>query len=569
MLNAESWVKRRSTIVLLCLVLGFISSSKGQEIANKEYLLKQAAKFESSNDAVQAAYYYNNLAYVYWNKGSFDSSIYYFQKVLSLSKDIGNNNALKVVNTNLGLLYSEKRDDENSQSYFDKALAYARLLQNRSEVVNALINLACSKIETEHYADAEMLLLEANGIATELNSAVLLKNCLFNLNILYERQGNNDKANECFSQYTMLVKQLQDKERIMVKAVIDSAKREVKEVVEQKEQTTLRLNQVSAQLEIKDDSLRKVEILTREQQMQITLLNTEMKLRDAEIERQRLMRHIYIGIAIFSIIIALLLYYAYCSKKQANRELNEKNKEILFQKEEISKQAEKLGELNAMKDKLFSIISHDLRSPLFSLMTLLNFAKDSSIDEVTFKKFIEDISDNVTHTSLMLENLLTWARSQMQGTKVNIVGLSVEDVIAPTLNLLVETARQKHVLIENNIGRSSRVLADADFLSIVIRNLVSNAIKFSNEGDTVRLSYSKAEGVATICVEDSGVGMPNDVLYKLFGNEIKSSLGTKQERGTGLGLIICKEFIEIMHGCIWAESEVGHGSRFYITLPLF
>lgn len=531
------------------------------------YLLKLAQNSEAENDQIQAAYYYNQIAYQYWNSGMIDSAIFGFNKVLTLNQNINNSNGLKVINTNLGLLYSEKQNNNLSNKHFVEALMYSRQMGKKTDIVNSLINLSNSYFELQNYSEAEVCLIEAKNIAAEINNQILLKNCFFNFSMLYEKLGNSQKANEYFLHYTMLAKRIQEEERNRSMSMVDSAQRKVQIIAAQSQETSRQLEQASEELEKKDNSLRQIEQVSKDQQMKIDLLNVEMRLRNIEIERQRLIRRYYAGIAVLLSLILLLIFYAYVEKKKANKQLNEKNKEILNQKEEILKQAEKLRDLNAMKDKLFSIIAHDLRSPLFSLMALLNMLKSRNIDEQSFRRFIDDLSVNVNHTSLLLENLLTWAKNQMQGTKANILEFDINEVVDQTVEVQCERARQKQVGVVNCINGVNMVLADKVLLDIVVRNLISNAIKYCNEGDLIKLTCSKNSSEYTICIEDSGVGMETKIVKKLFGSEIVSSLGTQSEKGTGLGLILCKEFVEMMNGKIWAESKPGKGSKFYFTLP--
>ena len=243
------------------------------------------------------------------------------------------------------------------------------------------------------------------------------------------------------------------------------------------------------------------------------------------------------------------------------------NTEILTQKEEISEQADQLRDLNSLKDKLFSIIAHDLRSPLFSLITMLNIAKEGHFTEESFKSIIAELSVNVNHTTSLLENLLTWAKNQMQGTKVNPVNFDLKELLNSRIGMLEERAQQKEIAIVNQLADNMFVHADRDMTEIVIRNIVSNSIKFCNAGDKIRIWSAVNDGGITVCVEDTGVGIQPDVMQKLFGTQISSTPGTRNEKGTGLGLILCKEFITMNGGDIWAESQVNKGSKFFFTLP--
>ncbi|HQI89996.1 MAG TPA: HAMP domain-containing sensor histidine kinase, partial [Tenuifilum sp.] len=317
----------------------------------------------------------------------------------------------------------------------------------------------------------------------------------------------------------------------------------------------------------KEQTLKEVEELTREQQMQIELLNAEMKLRDAVIQNQKLLQKVYIGLILFSLAFAAALYYAYVQKRKANRLLKEKNDEISRQRDAISRQADELRELNALKDKLFSIIAHDLRSPLFSLITMLNIAKEGHFAPENFKEILDELSVNVNHTTALLENLLTWAKTQMHGVKVNPQNFDLNQLVNSRIQLLNEAAENKEIKLKNSIPDGTFVFADTDMVDIVIRNLISNAIKFCNAGDRITIWSTTGAERVTVCVEDTGKGMTSDVLQKLFGTQITSTPGTKNEKGTGLGLILCKEFVQLNGGEIWAESQHDKGSKFFFTLP--
>jgi signal transduction histidine kinase len=233
--------------------------------------------------------------------------------------------------------------------------------------------------------------------------------------------------------------------------------------------------------------LKETERISTEQRMQIDLLNTQMKLREAELKNQQLHQRIYIGLIIILLLFAAILFRANHLKKKANRLLSEKNAEITAQKEEISRQADELRELNALKDRLFSIIAHDLRSPLFSLITMLNIAREGHFTEDSFREIIGELSTNVSHTTALLENLLTWAKNQMQGTKVKPENFFLNEVITPRLQQLSEVALQKDVTLINQVDDKTSVYADRDMLNLIIRNLISNAIKFCNAGDKIQV----------------------------------------------------------------------------------
>jgi uncharacterized protein YjaG (DUF416 family) len=260
----------------------------------------------------------------------------------------------------------------------------------KQDIGQILQNISTTQIEQGKYQEALVTLGKIEPIAQELGDQKLLRNVYYNYNRAYEGLKNTEKAAEYFNLYAMLTKKIQAEEarkkELEAKAMVESAGKVVQQVAQEREQTVKKLFETSKELDEREQSLKEVEKLTREQQMQIELLNAEMKLRDAVIKNQRLLQRVYVGIILFSLAFALVLYYANVQKRRANKILEEKNEEISRQHDAISRQADELRELNALKDKIFSIIAHDLRSPLFSLITMLNIAKEGHFTAESFKE---------------------------------------------------------------------------------------------------------------------------------------------------------------------------------------
>ncbi|MBC7400332.1 MAG: PAS domain-containing protein [Mucilaginibacter sp.] len=242
---------------------------------------------------------------------------------------------------------------------------------------------------------------------------------------------------------------------------------------------------------------------------------------------------------------------------------------LLFRDVTERKQNEnKLQELNQLKDRLFSIISHDLRTPLLSLMDILSMTNDGMVTDEEFKSFLPTLSKNIGYTSGLVENLLQWSKSQLEGTAINAIHFDVKDNITYILSSFGQLATDKGVALQNNIQLATIVYADMDMIQAVLRNLVSNAIKFCREGDKISINAEIRRGIATVWVADTGVGIASESIDKLFGTNNFTTRGTINEQGTGLGLLLCKDFIEKNNGKIWVESKQGEGSQFYFTLPV-
>lgn len=229
---------------------------------------------------------------------------------------------------------------------------------------------------------------------------------------------------------------------------------------------------------------------------------------------------------------------------------------------------EKLQELNKLKDRLFSIISHDLRTPLLSLMDILSMANDGMVSDEEFRSFLPTLTKNIGYTSGLVENLLQWSKSQLEGTIINAIHFDIRDNISYLINSFTQIAADKGIALKNNIHVLTTVYADMDMIQAVLRNLLSNAIKFCRDGDKIIVEASVKRNMVTICINDTGVGIASENVDKLFGNQNFSTRGTTNEQGTGLGLLLCKDFIEKNGGRIWVESVQGHGSNFYFTLPV-
>jgi PAS domain S-box-containing protein len=228
---------------------------------------------------------------------------------------------------------------------------------------------------------------------------------------------------------------------------------------------------------------------------------------------------------------------------------------------------EKLKELNQLKDRLFSIIAHDLRSPLLSLMDILNMADEGMVSDEEFRLFLPNLAKNIGYTSGLVENLLIWSKSQLAGMSANPVNFDIQQSTAYVSGLFQHMAAEKGISLLNEIPAGTFVFADQDMIQAVIRNLVANAIKFCQNGDQVTIGASQGAQFVTVGVRDTGIGISAANQAKLFGLQTFTTRGTTNEQGTGLGLVLCKDFIEKNNGTIWVESTPGNGSCFYFTLP--
>lgn len=257
-------------------------------------------------------------------------------------------------------------------------------------------------------------------------------------------------------------------------------------------------------------------------------------------------------------------------KKMRDKALEEVDRRKIIENE-LRLSEQQLRELNATKDKFFSIIAHDLKNPIGAFKNVLELLYESFEDfsKEELIEFIEPLKDSAKQLFALLENLLLWSRAQTGRIETNPEIFDISELIKQNINLLKLQAENKNIEILNVSLEKIEVFADPNMITTVLRNLISNAIKFTPNGGKIYLFVSKSDTNAIVCVEDTGIGMsPNDQ-EKLFRIDIHhTSLGTNQEKGTGLGLIICKEFIERNGGKIWVESQEGKGTKFFFSVPL-
>lgn len=286
------------------------------------------------------------------------------------------------------------------------------------------------------------------------------------------------------------------------------------------------------------------------------------------------------ALLMFSIMLVVQIYVYYRYKltckdyhgeqflKEVNQELRFKNFKIEQQNVEIQKQKENLEELNALKDKLIFIVSHDFRSPLQSLKGVLSLMENSAnLSPAEFSQLASGIRHQVDSTYTFLENLLMWAKSQMNGVQTRFMPLNLRELNDENMGLLSSYALQKKISIRNEVNPNHFGIGDMDMVRLVLRNLLTNAIKFSDVGGLIIIrSELKGEEVI-VSVKDYGMGMSPDELESLFvTTKTISKMGTLMEKGTGMGLMLCKEFVEKNNGFLGVSSEAGNGSCFSFSL---
>jgi signal transduction histidine kinase len=249
--------------------------------------------------------------------------------------------------------------------------------------------------------------------------------------------------------------------------------------------------------------------------------------------------------------------------KKAFKTLQEKNKKIEVQQNELK-------QLLSFKDKIFAVVGHDLQSPIKGLIQVMELLNNGGLNEEEFRGVIPVLANQVKIAGDILDNIMAWAKSQRSGLNIELVPVLVNDLFAEIIGMLGVDASKKNIKITTNVGADIPVVnLNKEAITIVLRNLVKNSIKFCNPNDKIILSCSLENNTLFFSVKDTGIGFDKTIANKLFKTaEHVTTYGTAHEKGTGLGLLICKNLVELNGGRIWAEGKPNEGASFYFTIPV-
>ena len=306
----------------------------------------------------------------------------------------------------------------------------------------------------------------------------------------------------------------------------------------------------------------------KQQQEDNARLTNEIKAKEQSIAFAKKLFWIRNVLATIVVIFIVIIIRSNRQKTGLNKVLQKQNADIAAQKAEISKQKETLHQLNHTKDQLFSVISHDLRSPFAAILQAMEGMKagDLSVDEQ--KEVMNAFYQQLSLVTMMVNNLLVWAGSQQSGNKTQLTTIDAADVIDEIIAISNFLAKNKRINLNHTAGNGRLVLADSNHLKIIFNNLIGNAIKFTPHGGTIEISYTDDVDYQAIHVKDNGIGILPQKMEKLFkvtGKDI-SGYGTNNEAGAGIGLGLIKQFVDANNGRIEVKSQPGEGSEFIVYL---
>jgi two-component system sensor histidine kinase/response regulator len=552
--------------------IGLLEIKRGNYATGLKNSLAAIDIFEKQDLKGELSAAYNNLAEAYFKTNQIDKAIDFNFKALEIRRVINDKSGIKESTKNIADLYSIRQEHRKAIEYYEKVLEILNPETDQDLRGEILPKLGSEYLRFNEYEKASKYLIEGLKYNRKQgNDEGILRalNAIGNLNL----QKRKVKLAELqLNEANVIAKRIDNKtallENYKLHIALDSTRGYFQNAFfwQNKyydlKETLSKLDQPVFPTDVNPLDLS--ETSTSSEANLKTVIPTIAK---TSWFNKPLVR--YGSIAAFILLLTLLLFS--WLKTKSFKETIKKQKTQLAQEKErneaILEQTHHLEEVNQVKDKLFSIVSHDLKDSISSIKAFLDLLKEDSISKEEFNDLIPELSENANNASSLLFNLLNWSKSQMQNLEPKPELFNMQEVFHNKMALVEQKVEDKRIVLIDESQRDF-VYADKSMLEIVIQNLITNAVKFSRTGDVITVSNQDVNGMALICVEDTGVGISRENIEKLFNaNKNFTTVGTKNEKGTGLGLTIAKDLVELNNGRIWVESTQNVGSKFFIELP--
>ena len=525
--------------------IGLIHFIQGNYSQALEYYYKALKIAEELGDKPRISDCFNCIGSTHRAQGNYPQALEYSQKALRIAEEIADNNLISYCLEGIGEIHFQQGNYPQALEYYKNSLKIKKEFGYKFDICYSYKSIGAVYLKTNNYAEALDYTVKSLKIAVELELLDYQKEIYKQLSDIYAGTNNYKKAYENHVLYKELNDSIFSEKNIKKLTGLEY------QYKYEKEKQAIKLKQQ------KKDAVH-----------------------DEEAKRQKIMRNSFIAGFILMALFVLVVLRSFLQKREANRilfaqkiEIEEKNQQLELHKDEIQTFVEELEKANNTKDKFFSIIAHDLKSPFtailgFSKLLLKNHKKYSEEEREKLIKFIN--SSSIT-TLKLLENLFTWARSQSGKIQFSPKSLNLKTILSDVIDENKGPAERKEIQLLNSVADNKMVFVDKNMIYSVLRNLISNAIKFTQKNGKVIVSskMQKDKNFIEISVKDTGVGIPEVLINDLFRiDKNTSTIGTENEKGTGLGLILCKEFIEKHGGKIRVESIMTEGSNFIFTLPM-
>ncbi|ALJ06330.1 ATP-binding protein [Pseudalgibacter alginicilyticus] len=558
--------------------IGLIEIKRGNYKKGLQFSLSAIGELEKRHLKYDLNSAYTSLAKAYYNINAYDKSIDFNLKALEVQEQLNDSKSINKTHRNLAELYSLKKENRKAIEYYEKAL---QGLDNTNDSIAGFIypKLGGEYLQFNDYENATKYLVKGYNINFKQKNKAGLLIALNNLGNLNIQQGRLVIAENQLIEAGEIAKSIDNKEELLkhykLMKTLDSTRGKFdRAFVWQRNYYNLQKSLNKTQINITSTTLEPIPLeldpdFDKEKTEAQAIEQVKENKAQTEERFSRLKIIFYALLAALAIVstFLILIYLKRNSTLKYTQELEEKNIKIELQNKAFLEQTKHLENVNNVKDKLFSIVSHDLKDSLSSINGFIDLLRDGSLTREEFDNLVPELSENANNASLLLFNLLNWSKSQMQSLDPKPSLFDVQEVFEDKVKLIEQRLESKGIKLVNRSLRDF-AYADRSMVEIVIQNLLANAAKFCSNGDTITISNHISNGSCIISIADTGIGISKNNIEKLFkSNSSFTTMGTKNEKGTGLGLSICKELVDLNHGKIWVESTVNVGSTFYVQLP--
>lgn len=525
-LEIKKEIEDNFNIPLVLTNIGIVYKETNQPDKAIEYYKESIEFAEKFGNTEGLGYALNSIGSVFLNINT-DSSIYYFNKSLETYRSINQSGGIIISLKGLGENYIKLNMLKEARETFNEILTIAETENIPLRIAEASIYLGDINLKENKVIEAKTNFLKAIEIGESHNLRVYLRDAYKKIAEVYNKTGDHFLAYTMFKKYDILRNEISN------------------------EETERNINELKSRFEF--------------ERFQRAI--------DSERFKTQQQRDYLIAAGIFLFFACLLLIFVLRSnykRGKLNKILHTHNELIQKQSGELQDKNEELHALNLSKDKLFSIIAHDLRNPFFALINYSTFLKEdyASLTEEEKEEYIANIYHTTASTYELLENLLNLSASRTGKItyKPNVV--KIKSIVEKIVDLYEHPIKTKKLIVNNYLSDENIVYADHKMVEIIFRNIINNAIKYSEIGGQIDISVYPDKENSVFIIKDNGIGMDEETRKNLFNEiNITSQKGTRGEKGTGLGLSLCKEFVERNKGIIKVESSLGKGSSFYIKLP--
>lgn len=552
--------------------IGNIQSGLGENIEALRSYYNTLEYAELERDSILTAIASNRVGWQFQLLNNQEQAEYFLLRSEAISEEIGFRENLKSTLLNLANLYSFIGEYSRSEDYFNRSLELANQMNDALGKVRVYFNLGVMESRRGNLSEAERLLRFALDESAFINHKESEYRSASGLGDLEVQRNNHAQAIRWYARENQIAEdQTNPNLRVESYEKLYRAYREMGNLSE-----SLRWLEESNQLNDSLQSTEKSRLLAEYE----TLFNIKRTEQESEILRAReqqaqsrlaLQRWLFIfsiGGVLFLLITSVILVKSNHQRQEINQELKETNDELNGLNKKVQDQNSELEKINDIKNKLFAIIAHDLRGPLGSLQSLLYLIRDHELSESEMNEITTTLEKNLQENANMMDNLLAWASAQMNGIKLKVRNFLLIQGVKSVTDQIVFQAHKKNIELKVDVPETIEVQADYDMIKLVVRNLLANAIKFSPGESVITIKALEKKEMAEIQITDQGIGMTKEEQKKLFSDEHFTKRGTDNEKGSGLGLMLCKEFIENHKGKFWLTSIKDKGTTFYFSIPL-